>query len=325
MRNIGKISETVLKRSVIKPIRQSKTGVDEGVSVGADCAFFVHNCTLSVAQISYNDRKACEHVIIQACNNLWAGGAKPGYISLSISMPDSYREIKLKEIMNQACKTAEMLDVRIAAGHTEYVGGLRYPIIVVNAYGEKVASDRMQQKAGEEYDIVMTKWIGLSGASLLATEKEEECKKKLPEYYVKEAASYDRFMSIATEAAVAVKSEGTIAMHDVAGGGIYTALWEMGEKLGLGCRVLLKDIPVLQEVVEICEVFDINPYRLRGDGALLIATSQADKLTEALHNEDIPACVIGKMTACIDRVIIREDETRFLEPANGDDIIKVMW
>lgn len=326
MRNIGKINETVLKRSVIKPIEQNKVGIKEGVSVGADCAFFsdIKDMATATGLVSYKDAKACEHAIISACNNLFAGGAAPLYITLNISMPDSYREIKLKEIMNQACETAKMLGVKIAGGNTEYAGGITYPIISVTAIGKR---NEYREKAPEkkEYGIVMTKWMALGGTCVIANEKKEELLRRLPAYYIDDARELDMFYSVRKEAAVAVKSSGTIAMHDVAGGGIFTALWELGEKLGLGCRVELGSIPVRQETIEVCEVFDINPYRLKGDGSLLIVTDEAEELISMLHENEIAATLIGTTTECIDRVVIRDEETRFLEPGNGDDIMKVMW
>lgn len=326
MRNIGKINETVLNRSVIKPIKQNKVGIKEGVSVGADCAFFsdIEGMAVATGIVSYKDANACEHAIISACNNLSAGGAQPLYITLNISMPDSFREIKLKEIMKSACETAKQMSIKIAGGHTEYTGGITYPVISVTAIGKR-GDYREKNPQKKEYGIVMTKWMALGGTVVIANEKREELTGRLPAYYVDDARGLNIFYGVQKEAAVAVQSSGTIAMHDVSGGGIFTALWELGEKLGLGCRVELGSIPVRQETIEVCEVFDINPYRLKGDGSLLIVTENAEELIALLEEQEIAASLIGYTTECIDRVVIRDDETRFLEPGNGDDIMKVMW
>lgn len=323
MRNIGKISETVLNRSVIKQINQNKVGIKKGAAVGSDCAFFSDYAT-ATGVISYGDSRGCEHAVITACNNLWAGGIKPDIIETVIVMPDYYREIKLKEIMKQACDTAKLLDVKIAGGHTEYAAGLKEPVITVTAIGRRSDySEKVPDK--KEYDIVMTKWMAIEGTCVIANEKKQELLKRLPEYYIDDAIDLNRFCSIDKEAAVAVKPAGTIAMHDVAGGGLFTALWELCEKLGLGCRIELDSIPVRQETIEVCEFFDINPYRLRSGGSLLIVTDNAAELIEQLRQQEILGTVIGHTTECIDRVVLRDDEVRYLEPANGDDIVKVMW
>lgn len=325
MRNIGKISETVLKRTVLKPIQQNKLS-NIGASTGLDCAFFSEN-GIATGYVAIEDSRACEHAILQACNNLWAQKVTPKYITLSISLPDSYREIKLKEIMKQACQTAQDYELKIINGHTEYVQGLINPVISVTAVGDtdkQVSKTREPKEAGAGLDIVMTKWMAISGTSIIATQKEEDLTKRLPAYYVREAASLNQFYSIKHEAELAASKEDTILMHDVAGGGIFTGIWEICDALGCGCRVDLNSIPVLQETIEVCEYFDINPYNLRGDGSLLIVTSQGQKLVEELKSKEIMAAVIGQTTDNLDRLIIRDDETRFLEPGRGDELTKVL-
>ena len=52
MRNIGKISETVLNRSVIKQINQNKVGIKKGAAVGSDCAFFSDYATDPVVSLT---------------------------------------------------------------------------------------------------------------------------------------------------------------------------------------------------------------------------------------------------------------------------------
>ena len=103
-------------------------------------------------------------------------------------------------------------------------------------------------------------------------------------------------------------------MHDVAEGGVFGAVWELAERLQSGVEIDLKKIPILQETVEISEYFDINPYQLRGDGALLCLAQDGAVIIEELKKSGIPATVIGRMTDGNDRILINEDETRHLEP-----------
>lgn len=103
-------------------------------------------------------------------------------------------------------------------------------------------------------------------------------------------------------------------MHDVAGGGIFGALWELGEQAGVGLQVHLKKIPIKQETVEICEFLGYNPYEMRSDGALLLVTNEGHTLVEALAQEGIAAEVIGMITDGNDKVILNDEEKRYLEP-----------
>ncbi len=65
-------------------------------------------------------------------------------------------------------------------------------------------------------------------------------------------------------------------------GGILSALWRMGEASDVGFQADLRRIPIRQETVEICEVFELNPYRLYSEGTLLLAGKNGGALVEEL-------------------------------------------
>ena len=104
-----------------------------------------------------------------------------------------------------------------------------------------------------------------------AAEKEEELQSRLPAELVETAKDFSKLLSVVPDSRVAMEV-GVSAMHDVTEGGIFGALWEMGAAAGVGLEVDLKKIPIRQETVEVCEVFDINPYLLISSGSMLIGT-----------------------------------------------------
>jgi hydrogenase maturation factor len=120
-----------------------------------------------------------------------------------------------------------------------------------------------------------------------------------------------------------VKS-GVGAMHDVTEGGIFGALWEMAEASDVGLEIDLKKIPLRQETVEICELFDVNPYELISSGCMLMAATDGNALVREIEKTGIKATIIGKATAGNDRILINEDEHRFLEPPKTDELYKVI-
>ena len=150
-----------------------------------------------------------------------------------------------------------------------------------------------------------------------------ELKEHFPASFVDTAKAFDQYLSVVPEAAVAVKS-GVAAMHDVTEGGLFGALWEMAEASGVGLEIDLKKIPIRQETVEICEYFDVNPYGLISSGMMLMASEDGNALVHALAEANIPATVIGKATEGNDRVIVRDEERRFLEPPKTDELYKVL-
>ena len=255
---------------------------------------------------------------MRAANNLAAGGSIPFAVQLHIMLPERYREIALKRIMEVAAETAADLHVTISGGHTEVLAEITTPIVSATALGYQVCTGAGEKKgisdkvtAGQE--IVMTKWIGISESARLAQEREEELLSRYPLFFIKSAQNLEQYYSVIPEAATAVKS-GVTAMHDVAGGGIFGALWELGERFGVGLQVDMKKIPIKQETVEVCEFFGYNPYEIRSDGALLIVTSEGHALVEKLNSQGISAEVIGMIMEGNEKVIINDDEKRFLEP-----------
>lgn len=85
----------------------------------------------------------------------------------------------------------------------------------------------------------------------------------------------------------------------------------------MGLSVELKKIPLKQETVELCDFIDVNPYLLPSLGALLIACDHGEQLVRGLRQEGIAAAVIGSFTSSNDRIIVNDDETRYLEPPRG--------
>lgn len=172
-------------------------------------------------------------------------------------------------------------------------------------------------------DVVVSKWIALEGTSLIAREKEQELLKRFPDKYIYDAINFNKLLSTDPEAAGALKS-GVTALHKASKGGIFKALWELGEANGVGLTIELKKLPVKQETIEICNYFDINPYELLSGGALLMTSADGNKLVMELKAAGINAVVVGKVTASNDRVIINGEHTRFLEPRKEDEIKKII-
>jgi len=85
----------------------------------------------------------------------------------------------------------------------------------------------------------------------------------------------------------------------------------------------LRKIPIRQETVEICEVFDINPYMLISSGSMLIGCANGNLLVERLAEKGIPAAVIGRATEGKGRIVVNGEDTRYLGPAVSDELYKI--
>ena len=325
---IGKVPENVLKRSVMKQLHYKRDEVVLGPGIGEDCAALTlaedEIFVMSTDPITGTAKDIGKLAIQITANDLASAGAEPIGVLLTILLPDGTREIALKRIMEQmelACREAKM---QILGGHTEVTAIVNQPVVNVAGVA-KAKKGKLISTAGARsgMDIVVTKWIGLEGTTIFAKEKEMELKEHFPASFVDTAKAFDQYLSVVPEAAVAVKS-GVAAMHDVTEGGLFGALWEMAEASGVGLEIDLKKIPIRQETVEICEYFDVNPYGLISSGMMLMASEDGNALVHALAEANIPATVIGKATEGNDRVIVRGEERRFLEPPKTDELYKVL-
>lgn len=340
--NSGKVPVNVLKRSVLRQLKNKRSEIANSAGLGADCAIFepfsegqlvtcVQEgvvelcCENDLAEAEREDPSVMPMLrFFQKCaNNLATAGAEPVAAELVIFLPENVEEPELKALMSEAEGIAAELNIQIIGGQTRVSSAVRQPLATVTGYGIRktgaVQMDVRKKLAGQ--DIIITKWIGLEGTADLAARNQEGLLTRYPAYLVEEAAAFDRYYSILPEAATAVKSGGC-TMHDISEGGVFAALWEMAEGAGVGLTIDMKKLPLRQETVEVCEFCNVNPYELRSGGSLIIASPEGTAVVEALAAEGIPAVIVGRFTDSNERLILNEDEVRYMDRPQRDEIYK---
>ncbi len=322
----GKVSEAVVKRSVIKVVNKQETQqVVSKAGVGCDAGLFACEEMTGVMATSCTSLAGCEEGLVKiavhrACNSLAAAGSTPVAVTLQLMLPESVEEKELKAVMKDALAACEEAGVALANGHTQISSFVEESVISVTAVGSAQAVMTMEETVYGS-DLVMTKSAGLAGAAFLAKHYRENLHERYTYSFIDKAAAKETEVSVLPEIKV-LKELGIRHMHDVAEGGVFGAVWELCERLCAGVELELKQIPICQETVEICEYFDVNPYQLKGDGALLFLTHDSAAAIKALKAQGIPAAVIGRVNESNDRVLINEEETRFLEPNRMDEYEK---
>lgn len=324
---IGKVSETILKRSILKQIRTTRDEVLLGAGVGEDCAAIQlapdEVFIMSADPITGTVKDIGTLAIQITANDLASSGAEPVGVMLTVLLPEDTEEGDIRHMMTQVEEACAKFHVQIMGGHTEVTRAVNQPVISVAGVG-KVKKDRMVTTAGAKpgQDILVTKWLGIEGTSIIAKEKEAELLARFPKAFVETAKGFDQYISVIPEAAVAVK-HGVSAMHDVTEGGIYGALWELSEASRIGLEIDLKAIPFRQETIEICEYYGLNPYYLISSGCMLMAADNGHDLVRALEKEGIPAAVIGKATKGPAKRIVNGEDEAFLERPKTDELYKI--
>ncbi len=325
---IGKVPETVLKRSILKQVHNRRNEVLVGPGVGEDCAVLElkegETFLVSTDPITGASKDAGKLAVHITANDIASSGGELIGIMLTALLPPDTEEAQIKQMMAEVEEACTQLDMQVLGGHTEITDAVNRPVLTVTGIGKGKKEQLLTTKNIKPgQDVVVTKWIGLEGTSILAKEREEELLTRYPRHLIETAKGFDQYLSVVKEAATAIKS-GASAMHDVTEGGIFGALWEVAEGAGVGLRIDLKKLPIKQETVEICEFFRISPYELVSSGSMLIVTDNGHDLTAALKEQGIQATVVGKTTDNNDRVVLNGEESRFLEPPKTDELYKAL-
>lgn len=324
---IGKIPETVLKRAVFKQIHTKREEVLVGAGVGEDCAVMQlapdEVFVLSTDPITGTGKDMGALAVQVTANDLASAGAEPVGLLITALLPPDTEEPQIRQIMMDVDDACRKLNIQVMGGHTEISAVVNQPVLSVTGVG-KVKKGCLVTTGGARPgdDVVVTKWIGIEGTSIIAKEKEEELLKRFARPFVEEAKNFDQFLSVVPEAATAVKS-GVSAMHDVTEGGIYGALWELAEASGVGLEIDLKKIPIRQETVEICECFRLNPYQLISSGCMLMAAPDGRKLVRDLEKAGIKATLIGRCVEGKAKKVVNGEEEAYLERPKTDELYKI--
>ena len=323
----GKLSESVLKRSVFKRIKAKSPDLLLSPGVGGDASAFeaAEDEAIVSASGAFPDLEGDQvfYPVNIAVNNLAAAGADPIGIRVTGLLPETVEEAELKVLSDEIARLCGDLGIRPLGGHTQVTAAVDRPVITVTALG-RVKKDKLLSSAGAKAgdEIVVTKWIGLGGTGILANEKEEIISQKFKQELINRAKLFPEQISVLPEAKAAASNK-VHAMHDLSQGGIYNGLWEMAEASKAGLTVDIKKIPIRQETVEVCEIFDINPYRLFSAGSMLIAVPDGEGLVKALEDAGISASVIGRFTDSNDRIIMNGDEVTYLDSPKQDELIRI--
>ncbi len=306
----SKVTDTVLKRSVVNLIQRGpRTGTDAAVFQTEGC-----NILSSVAVGLDSEAVSVMAAVYKAANNIWAAGGKLLGIEASFLLRQGYEETELKTLTRLVMKACDNCGTFLAGGHTQECMGLDHSCVTITAIGQRSGAVLSIRDVQAGMDIVMSKWIGLEETALLLDNHDRinKLNERFSQEYIAPAMNFAGFLTVEAEAAVAVR-HGVKAMHDVSDGGIFRALWELSEGSHKGFEIELKAIPVRQETIEISDYFNLNPYKMKSAGSLLMITDNSSELMKALQQEGIAACVIGHLTGNNDKIIRNEDEIRYLD------------
>lgn len=355
---IGKVKESILKRSVLRQLHNHSeqgspaSGEDAGVLFIPEFMpeftqeFSKKNGVAMAVNPVEGWTFAAKRAVYGAVNSMLAAGAAPKAISLSILMPEEAEEKQLKALMKEIDSLCMQENILVLSGHTAVSPYVSTLILSVTAMGsitenrkditankesilvskESIADSKGNTKqiavVNADLDLVVAGTVGREGAAMLAAEYAKRLEERYAPSYI-EAAKHLFDDGSMTAVADILQEKEAVSVHDVREGGIFAALWEMAAAANVGLSVDLKEIPIKQHTIEVCEYFNLNPYMLRSGGTLLLACANGARIVEQLQKAGVAAAVIGQTTSGNDRLIRYDDEARFLEPPKMDEYYKV--
>lgn len=324
----GKVSEAILKRSVLRQLHSRNDNVIKGPGIAEDAGILsvAGNVAVSTNSVSFDfgDTKLLADLAVnRGVNGVAAEGATPLAITTDLLIPTTWNEAWVKELVKEIDAQCDRLDVAVINGHTQVTRAVNTPVVSVTALGD-ISKDNVidNSRIKPGMDVIMTGFAGIFGTAVLAAEKCADLRSRYSQPFIDRAAGYLKYISVVKEAAAAVNA-GVSGLHDVSEGGIFAALWELAQAANVGLDIQTKDIPIKQETVEICEFFDINPYKLISTGSLLIVAADGNSVVREIEKAGGCASIIGVTTDSNDRVLIQGEERRFLETAQADELYKI--
>ena len=72
------------------------------------------------------------------------------------------------------------------------------------------------------------------------------------------------------------------------------------------------------------QIFDLNPYKLQADGAVLIGIRGGEALVQRLRNEGFMAEIIGQTNSGNDRLLYSGGSARYLERPAEDELQQLL-
>jgi len=259
------------------------------------------------------------YALASVVNALASEGISEPVVQVRIMIPAYAYKSRMHTMEKAMKKCCEGRGIILQDIRSERSNVITQSMVVVTGSG--VLAESVEDKQDGQ-DIVLTKWIGMEGMLRILDEKEEELKSRFSTSFIKQMSSYKSHIFSQKEIVLAQK-KGVKYISQIGEGGVFAGLWNLAKELNKGIEVDLKKIPVLQETVEVCEFFRLNPYQLTSTGTMLMVAADGEHLVEILNEQGIQASLIGKLTDSNDKILRNGEEVRYIDRPAPDEIMKI--
>ena len=111
-------------------------------------------------------------------------------------------------------------------------------------------------------------------------------------------------------------------VQEASDGGVFAALWNLLKAQRIGACFCQRAIPLRQQTVELCELFGLNPFRLRAEDCFVCLVPEGERFCREAEKAGLAAAVIGYTEpGCAIRRTDGE-ETAFLRRPEEDELLR---
>ena len=307
---IGKISAEVFNELIFPHLGAKReeilVGPEHGVDVG-----IVEIGNKAVAMTSdpvfivpeYGFKRAAWFAIHILASDIVTSGLPPTYLTIDLNLPLSMTEEELSTVWTTIDDECKKMGMAIVCGHTARYDNCFYPMVggaTVIAVGDrdKYVSPKFA-RVGDK--IIITKGPAIEASGIFATMFPKLLTEKFGEAFAQKAQTLFYKMSVVDDALTAVKigirDNGISAMHDATECGIWGGVYEIALAAGVGVRIEKEKIVVEESITEICNLFNIDPYKSISEGTLIITcrAEKAEKVVETLTENKIKSSIVGEL------------------------------
>ena len=325
---IGKLPNAVLEEIVINNIKYKRQEVLLGSKVGEDTGivdFGDDYCVVSTDPITGATKNLGKLAVYVTLNDAATKGAEPIALLITLLCPVDTKKEEIDLIMKEASEAAKEEKVEIIGGHTEITDAVNRIIInstVLARLKKQYLLDYNDIRIGDK--LIVTKYLGLEGTNILVNELGEKAFDILTKDEIELSKQIIHNISVVKEGKIG-KENGALYMHDITEGGLYGAVWEASNAIGKGIIIYEEKIPLLKVTRKICDVFEINPFKLISSGSMLmiVPKERLDEIIFSLGKDNILATCIGEIVE--DSVVsIKEGLEKPIESPKSDELYKAL-
>ena len=266
------------------------------------------------------------YALAAAVNTLWAEGVTDISVKASVCVPPYVYKSRRNGMMKLLQETCQEYGIHLEEEEGLTAAVVTVPEVIVTGIGITEEGSKTEILPG--WGIVQTGWLGMSGMLQAAEERKQELSSWFSPSFMKQILSYQKelFAKSVLEAAGLLKAKegGKVSfVRQIGSGGILAALWNLSKETKLGLDMNMKAFSILQETVEVCEYFRLNPSQLSSVGSFLMVSEDAEGLAEQILAAGGKAKVIGSLTDSHDKLIHNGEEIRYLDRPAPDELWKI--